>query len=405
MRRYYSALYIIGSIVLILVIGMSGRLTLSWRWLLVMATFVGLPALIGRDITGREDVVRLRSGRVETQFVPGRIDGVLIDARNKFSLSRLQLLLWTVVVLSAWITLALHRVTPILLGNVASSDTQLIETIAEVLAGNDSVDKALLRRATAVVEQVMGSEATLTVEENDQTATRLYQALEITIPQEVLLALGISLASLAGAGAIRTNQAAREDGRAQDVAAARTEAAREHANETQAAVTSMERDRSTLEAMSADGLESMSEGAAIDQAAMGEINARLARMEAELRTTRDDADRAARRAAELEAAQQTAIGELHTHPTLADARWSDMVRGDTIANFQFADLGKIQMFFITIALVLAYAMLVWSILSMPQAAQVFHLVPSVRLPEFSQSFVTLLGISHAGYLATKPTIQ
>ncbi|MBP9502381.1 MAG: hypothetical protein KBF17_09490, partial [Candidatus Promineofilum sp.] len=149
MRRYYSALYIIGSIALILVIGMSGRLTLSWRWLLVMVTFVGLLALIGRDITGREDVVRLRSGRVETQFVPGRIDGVLIDARNKFSLSRLQLLLWTVVVLSAWITLAPHRVTPILLGNVASSDTQLIETIAEVLAGNDSVDKALLRRATA----------------------------------------------------------------------------------------------------------------------------------------------------------------------------------------------------------------------------------------------------------------
>ncbi|MBK8909201.1 MAG: hypothetical protein IPM60_15365 [Rhodospirillales bacterium] len=135
MRKYYSAGYIIVSIILIIGVGLAGVIPLAWRWLLVMGIFVLLLAFIGRDITGSEQAVRMRSGRVETRFAPGRIDGVLIDARNKISLSRLQLILWTVVVLSAWITLGLHRVSPILLGRTPASDVQVVEAVARCWPG------------------------------------------------------------------------------------------------------------------------------------------------------------------------------------------------------------------------------------------------------------------------------
>ena len=116
------------------------------------------------------------------------------------------------------------------------------------------------------------------------------------------------------------------------------------------------------------------------------------------------ADRANTRAAELAVAQSQAVGDLHANAIAADARWSDMLRGDSIANFQFTDLGKVQMFLFTMVLVFAYAALVWSIMSMPQAAQVLQVVPSMRLPAFSDSLVITMALSHGGYLATKTTV-
>jgi hypothetical protein len=42
--------------------------------------------------------------------INGRWIGILIDSRSKISLSRLQITLWTVMVLSAYLTMALPRV-------------------------------------------------------------------------------------------------------------------------------------------------------------------------------------------------------------------------------------------------------------------------------------------------------
>lgn len=405
MRRYYSAIYLIVSIILIVIFGLSSRLSLPLRWALVMAVFIALLMLIGRDITGNEEAVRLRSGRTETRFAPGRIDGVLIDARNKISLSRLQLVLWTVVVLSAWVTLGLHRVIPVLEGRVLASDAQVVQAVAGVLAGEAEVGEEQINRAAAVVEQVMGEEAVLPGEGTaDDPPTARYQPLDIAFPQELLVALGISIASMAGAGVIRTNQATRDDGRAQDVAATRTANAKDQAAGANGALESLQYDYQSLEAMTTSGLETMEEGGQVDQAALAEAQAQMAKMEAELRTARSDAERAQKRATELEVAQETAVGELHTHMSIAEARWSDMVRGDTVANFQFTDLGKIQMFLFTVILVFSYAALIWSIMTMPQAAQVLQLVPSIRLPEFSQSLVYTMALSHGGYLVTKTTV-
>jgi hypothetical protein len=380
--------------------GLFGRFPLQLRWLLVLAVLTGLLIAVGREITGAEQIVQLRSGRAESRFSPGRFDGILIDSRNKISLSRLQLVLWTLVVLSAWTTLALHRVIPVLQGRLLASDTLLVDEVAGILAGTGETGEAERQRAGALVEQITGQPLD---DAADDAGPTLYAPLDIGIPQEILVALGISLASLAGAGLIKTNQATNEVGRGQEVATARTESALARAADMNSTLESMQHSAHSLEMMMSPGLESL-DADPVDDATRAAAEARLAALETELRAARASAARANTRAAELAAAQSQAVGDLHANTAAADARWSDMLRGDSIANFQFTDLGKVQMFLFTIVLVFSYAALVWSVMSMPQAAQVLQVVPSMSLPAFSDSLVITMALSHGGYLATKTTV-
>ena len=394
MRRNASMLYILAAIVLTVVIGLLGFIPLGVRWLLVMAVFVGLLVLIGRDITGRQ-VESTRRGRTVMRFAPGRVDGVLIDLRNKISLSRLQLVLWTVVVLSAWVTLALHRTIPIVQGRlVASAD--MTATVAGLLAGGEPTE-AHVAQAAAVLAQLTGQPVTAA-----GAALPAYSPLDIAFPQEVLLALGISVASLAGAGAIKSNRAVNEGGRATQIIENRADRALEAAATAGTQVTALEATRDTLESLGG-GLEGLDDPDAAERARLAE--ARLAELEPRLRAAEAAAARAEARATDqamrLSEVRAEAIGELHANVTVEEARWSDMLRGDTVANFDFADLGKIQMFLFTVGLVFAYAALVWSIMSMPAAAGILQAVPSMSLPAFSDSAVLTLALSHGGYLATK----
>jgi len=77
-----------------------------------------------------------------------------------------------------------------------------------------------------------------------------------------------------------------------------------------------------------------------------------------------------------------------------EARWSDMFRGEEVGNGGQLDLGKIQMFYFTIILVLAYGSALSSL---------FANVTSgiTAFPALDASMVALLGISHAGYLTNK----
>ncbi len=392
MQRYASMIYILAAVALTVVIGLLGFIPLPVRWLLVMAVFVGLLVLVGRDVSGRQ-VETTRRGRTVMRFAPGRVDGVLIDLRNKISLSRLQLVLWTVVVLSAWVTLALHRTIPIVQGRlVASAD--VTATVAGLLAGGEPTE-AHMTQAAAVLTQLMGPQP---------AAGQLpaYSPLEVAIPQEVLLALGISVASLAGAGAIKSNRAVSEGGRATQIVENRAERALEAAASAGAQVTALETTRDTLESLSG-GLETMDDPDAAERARLAE--ARLAELEPRLRAAEAAAARAEARATEqatrLNEVRAEAVGELHANATVDEARWSDMLRGDTVANFDFADLGKVQMFLFTVGLVFAYAALVWSVMSMPAAAGILQAVPTISLPAFSDSAVLTLALSHGGYLATK----
>jgi hypothetical protein len=78
----------------------------------------------------------------------------------------------------------------------------------------------------------------------------------------------------------------------------------------------------------------------------------------------------------------------------------DIFKGDTAEGSASLDLGKIQLFFVTVVLVIGYG--IWV------AAQFAHLHVGpgggvASLPKIDQSFVALLALSHGGYLTTKAT--
>ena len=73
---------------------------------------------------------------------------------------------------------------------------------------------------------------------------------------------------------------------------------------------------------------------------------------------------------------------------------ADLFQGDEIGNAAHLDLGKVQMFFFTLVMVFTYA---------AALAHTFFNVSSgiTELPALDQGMVTLLGISHADFLANK----
>jgi hypothetical protein len=78
------------------------------------------------------------------------------------------------------------------------------------------------------------------------------------------------------------------------------------------------------------------------------------------------------------------------------AQVRDIFEGDTPDSATFLDLGKIQLFYVTLALVAGYAIAVGDLFSRAKVGQ-----PIASLPGLDRSFVALLALSHAGYLTTK----
>lgn len=200
---------------------------------------------------------------VAGQGITGRTDGLMIDERNKMSLSRFQMVLWTVLILSAFLAVALARVRE---GMVADP-------------------------------------------------------LAIALPQELWILMGISTTSLVGAPLI--NNAKRK----------------RNADDRQLAETI-----SQLRDQGANANEVDSEGLLV--------------------VNRD----------------------------LSAARWSDMFRGEEAGNAAVLDIAKVQMFFFTIILVIAYA---------SALAAALGSGPVGEFPAVSQGMLALLGISHTGYLTSK----
>jgi hypothetical protein len=87
-------------------------------------------------------------------------------------------------------------------------------------------------------------------------------------------------------------------------------------------------------------------------------------------------------------------GKIETRDNLGQAEVADLFRGEELSNAGVLDMAKVQMFFFTLVLVLAYG---------AQLGNLFahSLTPISSLPNIDQSMVALLGISHAGYLANK----
>ncbi len=87
-------------------------------------------------------------------------------------------------------------------------------------------------------------------------------------------------------------------------------------------------------------------------------------------------------------------GKVVARQHASDASWADLVTGDEVGNAGAPDLGKIQQVLITLLLLGCYAGYIYM-----QFAKADN--PLTTLPLLDKSFVWLMGISHASYLAYK----
>jgi hypothetical protein len=100
--------------------------------------------------------------------------------------------------------------------------------------------------------------------------------------------------------------------------------------------------------------------------------------------------------------EQHSVGKVYRNLHPSDARLYDLVRGEETSNFDVLDLSRLQNLFFTVILVGAYAASLGgyfaSQVSHPLLPANF---PLSEFPGFTQSQVAILAISHAGYLAGK----
>jgi hypothetical protein len=85
-------------------------------------------------------------------------------------------------------------------------------------------------------------------------------------------------------------------------------------------------------------------------------------------------------------------GILYANPAKSDALLSDLFQGDELGNTTHLDLGKVQMFYFTVIAAVGFLLM---------AAKSLHDGNLGQLPVLPEGLVTILGISHAGYLAGK----
>lgn len=91
-----------------------------------------------------------------------------------------------------------------------------------------------------------------------------------------------------------------------------------------------------------------------------------------------------------------------------EPRFTDMFKGEEITEKDYVDISKVQMFFFTLAAIVGYVVvLLEADLGNSTAAEPGY---TLYFPVLSTSLVTLIGISHVGYLTVKaaphtPTVK
>jgi hypothetical protein len=87
-------------------------------------------------------------------------------------------------------------------------------------------------------------------------------------------------------------------------------------------------------------------------------------------------------------------GVLAVNDKPSESSWLDMFRAEEVGSIGRLDLGKIQMFYFTIIILFSYGAALASLLASSSGK-------IAAFPALSQSAIALLGISHAAYLANK----
>jgi hypothetical protein len=242
----------------------NGRLM---GWALTAVVLLGIVVIAGHGITGR--------------WI-----GLLINERNRMSLTRLQLIAWTVLVLSAIFAAALD--------NLAIARGGSVDTVAA--------------------------------------------AMVVAVPSNLWIAMGISTASLVAAPLVLRPKI-------------RTSPNTEEMD-------------ATLDVLNTEKHQSRSHG----ESSVGSPS-----LSAHIRDRVDH------------------IGQLVRNHCVLEADFKELFRGEELGNATYLDLGKLQMFLMTLVVLTAYALALAVVFS-DSADRV------TTLPSLHEGLVTLLGVSHAGFL-------
>lgn len=93
-------------------------------------------------------------------------------------------------------------------------------------------------------------------------------------------------------------------------------------------------------------------------------------------------------------------GILYGNSSIASARFTDMFEGEELSNAQLVDVGKLQMFFFTVVIAIAYSVQLYQLIAYGDLDQ-----GNVKLPELQDGLLALMGVSNAGYLGGKSVNQ
>jgi hypothetical protein len=313
----------------------------------------------------------------------GRFWGILIDGRRKFSLSRLQLILWMAVVLSAFAVIALPR--------GLRADYLDSEVKFEQYQSLQKQDDARAKMCFPDIPEDASAETMIAV------ADECKDPLAVNIPGEMLVILGIASASTAGSVIVKSIKQSKEI----DVETLRKKKVEAQGQLTLAQGAKVAADEKAQQATQALALAKQSGNQAAIIQAQNMVTKAIAeqvKAQSEYDSALKDVESAqARLDAALEAQKQGA-GLLHRNPEFKDARWADFFRGEQVGNEHITDVAKVQMFFFTIVLIVVYAASVAGLLANTAA---MRNPMGVDLPTLTTGAFSLLGISHVGYLTVK----
>jgi len=93
-------------------------------------------------------------------------------------------------------------------------------------------------------------------------------------------------------------------------------------------------------------------------------------------------------------------GQMDANASPAEASWADLYLGEEVANRYVVDISRLQKLLITIILVGIYIGWLWNEL---HGKGPFPSLPGLGADNGNNTFLWLLGISHAGYIASKAT--
>ncbi len=250
--KIYPKKLVLGGVGLIFLMLIFGYFVpMPWSWIIILGLMIFFFGLLGRS------------------YGELRWSKILIDDRKQMSLSRFQLVLWTLVILSAYLAIVLGRIHAIDITNPSAS-------------------------------------------------AALQSAMIIAMPWQLIALLGISLTAVAGTSLILGTK---------------------------------------------KGIELTPERASDIQEMLDKKNRRNE-------------------------------GTVCENKEIKDANFTDMFKGDEVADCATINMAKVQMFFFTIVIVVAYSLIILNLMIVKPPVE-------LAFPEFSQELVTVLGLSNAGYLTEK----